>query len=138
MRKYYQNNHMNKILQFFFTLFIFSNAYAAAPSSASGNYGFVSADDEIAVNIEKGTAEVKFQVSLKNVSDYDHVVVEKSIGAPGEFGKCSYIACDAAGKSLSGVDKTPYSKSDVYYRVKTINKQGVEKTYPPVLVPAAK
>lgn len=106
----------------------------------NNNYSFNSVDEEVAMGVERGTGEVKLQLLVKDLAQYDHIIIERSAETPNYFGKCKYISC-ADVKSVDGkmqqLDKYPYSATkDVYYRIKTVTKDGVERAYPAVLLSA--
>ena len=99
-----------------------------------------SADEEVSLNVRRGTGEVKLYLQVKDITQFDHIVIERSAESPDYFGKCRYISCsDVVVKDgyILETDKYPYSASkDVYYRIKTVTKDGVERAYPAVLLPA--
>lgn len=104
-------------------------------------YTFKSADDEVALDIERGSGEVLLHLVVKDMAQYDHIIIERSAENTNYFGKCKYISC-AEQKTTNGalleIDKYPYAANkDVYYRIKTVSKDGVERSYPSVLLSAA-
>ena len=134
---------MIKPLQFViaFVALSLSSAFAGTPSenAANNNNGYKSPDEEVIFKLERSAGEVKLHVSIKDVALLDHVVIEKSLESLDYFGDCKYISCIAP--KLSGIfnetDKYPYSATkDVYYRVKTVTKDGIERAYAPILLPA--
>ncbi len=101
---------------------------------------FKSSDEEIAIEVKRVNGEIKLHIMIKSMSKYDHVVIERSAETPDYFGKCKYISC-ADAKTEKGdfvhTDRYPYAANkDVYYRVKTVTKDGVERAYPSVLLPS--
>lgn len=105
------------------------------------NNAFKSSDDEVSLDVKRGTGDVKLVLQIKDITKYHHIVVERSAESPNYFGKCKYISCASAkitdGKLLEA-DKYPYSATkDVYYRIKTVSNDGVERAYPAVLLAAA-
>lgn len=92
------------------------------------------------MNVARGTGEVKLNILIKDLSQYDHILIERSAENPNYFGKCKYISCadlKADNGRLVQSDKYPYSATkDVYYRIKTVTKDGVERAYPAVLLAA--
>ena len=112
-------------------------ALANGPAEKS-EYTFKSTDNEVAMEVQRINGDVKLQMYVRDMSKYDHIIIEKSAETPNYFGKCKYISCaDAVVKNgkMTEVDKYPYSAlKDVYYRIKTVTKDGVERAYPPVLL----
>ncbi len=113
---------------------------AFAGGNEESTYTFKSVDEEVAMDVQRGTGEVKLHILIKDISQYDHIVIERSAESPSYFGKCKYISCSDA-KTNNGymlqVDKYPYSAAkDVYYRIKTVTKDGIERAYPAVLLAA--
>jgi len=104
------------------------------------SYSFQSLEDEVSLQVERNGGEVKLRLFIKDITQYDHLLVERSAETPNYFGKCRYIS-SAEVKPVNGYllqyDRYPYaSNKDVYYRIKTVAKDGVERIYPAVLLPA--
>ncbi|MES2621429.1 MAG: hypothetical protein V4615_11320 [Bacteroidota bacterium] len=101
---------------------------------------YKSVDEEVGLEIFRGTGEVKLLIQVKDITQYHHIVVERSAETLNYFGKCKYIS--SAGVKLtdgkiSEADKYPYSAAkNVYYRIKTVTTDGIERAYPAVLLPA--
>lgn len=132
---------MKKILIAFTTLLTLSTSAAFANGPAENTYSFNSTDNEVAMNVERTSGEVKLNILITNITQFDHILIERSAENPNYFGKCKYISCADAkienGK-LVEKDRYPYSAAkDVYYRIKTVTKDGVERAYPPVLLAAS-
>mgnify|MGYP001556799556 CR=1 FL=1 len=101
---------------------------------------FKSADDEVALDVQRGTGDVKLSLQVKDITQYNHIVIERSAENLNYFGKCKYILCSSVkmkdGKIVES-DNYPYSATkDVYYRIKTVTNDGVERAYPAVLLAA--
>ena len=125
----------------FFTLTVISavSVFAVfANGEVQKSSSFKSSDEEVSIDVQRITGEVKLHLMIKNMSKYDHILIERSAETPDYFGKCKYISC-ADAKTEKGdfiqVDKYPYSANkDVYYRIKTVTKDGIERAYPAVLL----
>jgi len=132
---------MRKLRLVFSTViaFVFSLSFA---SGQIGNVAsFQSTDKEVTLEVQRGTGEVKLHLTINHLLQYDHIIIERSAETPDYFGKCKYISCTDA-KTEKGdfkqIDKYPYSATkDVYYRIKTVTKDGVERAYPAVLLASA-
>jgi hypothetical protein len=101
---------------------------------------FTSVDEEVGLEVHRGSGEVKLALLVKDISLYHHIIIERSAESPNYFGKCKYISCESA-KPVDGklmeADRYPYAATkDVYYRIKTVTKDGVERAYPAVLLAA--
>lgn len=125
------------------TVFLMSLIFVFANGPVETNYTFksVSVDEEVAMDVVRGAGDVKLHILIKDMSKYDHIIIERSAETPNYFGKCKYINC-ADTKTEKGymlqVDKYPFSATkDVYYRIKTVTKDGVEREYPAVLLASA-
>jgi hypothetical protein len=122
----------------FLLLTICSFMTSAQPDNPKGVYKSV--DDEVSLEVQRGTGDVKLLMEIKDISQYHHIIVERSAETPNYFGKCKYISVDGlktADGKLSEADKYPYSATkNVYYRIKTITTDGIERAYPAVLLPA--
>jgi hypothetical protein len=106
----------------------------------NSNGSFKSVDEEVGLEVHRGSGDVKLALQVKDITQYHHIVIERSAETPNYFGKCKYISCSTAnikdGKLLEA-DRYPYSAAkNVYYRVKTVTNDGIERAYPPVLLAA--
>lgn len=120
------------------TMAVSSSMVKAQEENAGGVYKSV--DDEVGLEIQRGTGEVKLSIQVKDLTQYNHILIERSAETPNYFGKCKYISTTNVkltdGKILEA-DKYPFSATkNVYYRIKTITNDGVERAYPAVLLPA--
>jgi len=135
---------MKKILPLtiFAASFLSLIAFAIAPGEEAPNYRFKSTDDELSFDVERGTGEVKMHLLVKDMAAYHHIIIERSAETPNYFGKCKYISCadqQTKGGYIQEADRFPYSPAkDVYYRVKTVSNDGVERAYPAILLAASK
>lgn len=107
-----------------------------ATTNPVANYTFNSADAEVAIELERVATEVKMHILVKDIAQYDHIIIERSPDGGNYFGQCKYITC-AEEKTENGymlkVDKYPFPASkDSYYRIKTISKDGITRAYPAV------
>lgn len=125
----------------FFTLIVISavSVFAVfANGEIQKSSSFKSSDEEVALDVQRVTGEVKLHLIVKNISQYDHIVIERSAETPDYFGKCKYISsADIKTESIDvvQVDRYPYAANkDVYYRIKTVTKNGIERAYPAVLL----
>ena len=125
----------------FFTLFVIS-AVSVLVVFANGevqkNSSFKSSDEEVAIEVQRIAGEVKLHLVVKNMNQYDHILIERSAETPDYFGKCKYISsADIKTENIDVVqiDRYPYAANkDVYYRIKTVTKNGIERAYPAVLL----
>ena len=130
---------MKKLLCLFIVLIRISTAgVSAQPDNPKGVYKSV--DDEVSLEIHRGSGDVKLIMEIKDLKQYHHIIVERSAETPEYFGKCKYIdvaSLKTTDGKLSEADKYPYSATkNVYYRIKTITNDGIERAYPAVLLPA--
>jgi hypothetical protein len=96
---------------------------------------------EVAIEVERGKQEVVLHILLKDMSQYDHVLIERSADNVNNFSQCKYInpATDKADATdyFKKLDRYPLPvKADCYYRIVTVSKDGITKIYPGVLLPA--
>src|SRR5947208_3561903 len=96
------------------------------------NGSMKSVDEEVALEVHRGTGEVKLAVYVKDLAAYHHLIVERSAESPNYFGKCKYILCADAKVGTDGTiaesDKYPYAATkNVYYRIKTVTNDGIER-----------
>ena len=111
-------------------------------NSANANYSFKSGDDEIALEVERSKTEILLHLLVKDLSQYDYVAIERSPETPDNFAKCKYISGSdtlSRGSYMLEVDRYPYAAcKNVYYRIKTVTRDGIERAYPAVFLPASK
>ncbi|HWB62785.1 MAG TPA: hypothetical protein VG603_04680 [Chitinophagales bacterium] len=116
-----------------------SAVFAGAP--ANNNLSYSTPDNELSFSVNQNSGKVTLQVVMKNMGQYDKVVFEKSVGQPDNFVACQTVLCGEQLKygrhSIYGSDKS-VTGQDVYYRVKTVSKEGIERMYAPIMLPAAK
>jgi hypothetical protein len=134
---------MKKLVQLFIisSSLICSNAFAGSPAEdkAKNNSSYNSPDEKVKFNAEKSKGEVKLQVELADFKGYDHIVIEKSSSLLGEFTEFKTILMAdqmKAGGSSSIQQGDKSSSKDVFYRVKTVTKDGIARMYAPLMVPA--
>ncbi|HLP50340.1 MAG TPA: hypothetical protein VK154_05610 [Chitinophagales bacterium] len=130
---------MNKTLLSLFAALIIGFSTASAGAPAEKSYSFVSSDEEFSLDVKRGVGEVKLHLTVKDMTQFDYIVIERSAENPNYFGRCKYISCNGKqkGGDFNQVDKFPYAANkDVYYRIKTVSKDGIERAYPAVLLEA--
>lgn len=112
----------------------------AAGTEKTNNATYVSTDEEVAMELERGKGEVLIHLNVKDLSQYEYVLVERSAENANYFSRCKYISggTTLSSKDILQIDKYPYSAAkDVYYRIKTVTKDGIERSYPAVMLAAA-
>lgn len=118
----------------------FTAAAQSAPVDSA--FAFKSFDDEVALDVKRETGVVKFLIYIKDASQFNNILIERSAESPNYFGKCRYISTSdmkLTDNRMVEYDRYPYSAAkDVYYRIKTVTKDGVERAYPPVLLAAVR
>ena len=131
---------MKKPLLSFVAALLISFTGIRAKVPAETGTSFKSPDEEVALDIQRGTGEVKLHIIVRDISQFDHVVVERSAESPNYFGNCKYISgANAKSKTVDIIetDRYPYAAAkDVYYRIKTVTKDGIERAYPALMLTA--
>lgn len=104
------------------------------------DYFSKSADNEVALEVSRGDTGIHIALLFTKASQFEFVVIERSSNAMTNFSQIKYIKFnDSANDSVVIVKRDTYplmAAEDVYYRVKTITKEGVTRTYPPARLPA--
>lgn len=115
--------------------------YGFTAKAQSGTYSFTPADSEFVMQISREKTDVKIELTFNDSLSFDHVAIERRADNP-EFSQCKYISFDELkkrGRHLVERDMYPYAGSaDVAYRLKLVTKDGAERTYPPISLPAVK
>ncbi|MBS1625261.1 MAG: hypothetical protein JSS76_13850 [Bacteroidetes bacterium] len=111
-----------------------TNIYASTPPSEK--HEFKSTEREVNFEIERKAGEVTLYIQSAFLNTYDQIIIERM----GEV-KAGYSACktlDVAKMKIDGdyivaADRYPLpAQTAVSYRVRTIAKDGTNKTFPPV------
>jgi len=133
---------MKKLLYTAFFLIGFAslsyNIYAITIPSVK--HEFKTSDREINFDIERGQGEVILHFKSSVFNTFDEIIVERSGGDNGNFSTCKTIELSQVkteGDYYRTADKYPFpAKVESYYRIRTIAKDGSQKTFPPVLLEA--
>ena len=112
----------------------FSYSFAANPGQ---KHAFKDPNADVALEIERSKSEVTLHILAQDMAQYDHIIIERS-GNGGEFfSQVKYIQTEGAdigdGNYVFRADKYPLPNNiDSYYRIKTVSKDGVTRTFPSV------
>ncbi len=116
-------------------LFTFSSAF-----SQSADYKLSSSDNEFSMQLFRESDGVDISLLFTKASQFEYISIEKSADAQNGFSQCKYIKFnESANDSVLIIKRDVYplaASEDVYYRVKTVTKEGVTRAYPPVRLPA--
>ncbi len=131
---------MKKIFVTVAVIMMVAAAFATTNPANGKSYAFNSVDDEVAFEVERVSTEVNLDVLVKDLSQYDHIIIERSPDGGAYFGQCKYITYNDE-KTDNGymlkTDKYPFpAVKDSYYRIKTVTKDGVTRAYPAVALKA--
>ena len=132
---------LNAMKRFLFVLVGFMMlGLSSKAGDPAATYIFKSTDEDVVLEVERGKGEVVLHLLVKNMGQYDHILVERSAENQNYFGQCKYISCadeKTVNDQLTKQDKYPFSAAkDVYYRIKTVTKDGISRVYPAVLLAA--
>lgn len=115
-----------------------SKTYASTPPS--DKHEFKTTDREINFDIERKSGEVELYFQSAAFKEYDEILVERCQADNGIYSVCKTIEISQlkiAGDYYKTSDKYPMTaQKDCYYRIKTVSKEGIMKTFPPVLLTA--
>lgn len=109
------------------------------PTPTPEKKAFKNTSYDVNFEVDRGKGEVIFYFLSEHMGDYEQIIVERG-GQNGGFIPCKTI--NMADQKVeegyfTNADKFPTSaKQDAYYRIKTITKEGITKTFPPVLLAA--
>ncbi len=112
----------------------FSYSFAANPGA---RHAFKDANAEVALEVERTQGEISLHILAQDMAQYDHIIIERS-GNGGEFfSQVKYIQTEGAdiedGNYVFRADKYPLPNNmDSYYRIKTVSKDGITRTFPSV------
>ena len=125
---------------FIFVLMIISTSVTFGSSAPEAKHTFRSTGREIDFDVERAQGEISLFFQSAAFGTYDEILVERSESENGIYSVCKTIEVPQtriADGYYKTADKYPTAvQKDCYYRIKTIAKDGVIKTYPPVLLSA--
>ncbi len=108
--------------------------------SQNNDYFAKSPDNEVALEVSRGEQGIEIALLFTKASQFEYVVIERSNNAQNNFSQCKYIKFnDSASDSVVIVKRDNYplaASEDVYYRVKTITREGVTRIYSAARLPA--
>lgn len=120
-----------------FMLLLGSTNCALAQSS---DYSFKSADEQVAMEVSRNAGNIDITIMFSKASEFEYVMIERSADSKTGFSQCKYIKFnESANDSVVIVKRDNYplgAASDVFYRIKTVTKEGITRTYPSVRLPA--
>lgn len=121
---------------------IFANGNNAATTASTTNstHKFTN-EGEVVLELERSQQEVVMHILLKDMAQYDHIIIERSGDNVNSFSQCKYISMSSDKPDgtdyFKKSDRFPLPvKSDSYYRVVTVSKDGITKVYPATLMPS--
>lgn len=130
---------MNKNLFLKISTFFLLIASAYPSFSQNNDYFLKSSDNEVAIEVSRGAEGIEIALLFTKASQFEYVTIEKSADSQNNFSQCKYIKFnESANDSVVIVKRDVYplnASDDVYYRVKTITKEGVSRVYPAVRLP---
>lgn len=102
---------------------------------------FKNTHHEINLEVERLKGEVAIHLLSQNFTELDQVIIERSGDGIQGFTPCKVLDVKdqqiVEGNYVVAKDRFPYPASvDTYYRVKTISKEGITKTYAPIQLQA--
>lgn len=111
------------------------NIFAGGP--APEKHMFKNSSYDINLDLERIKGEVIVHIQSQYLADLEQIIVERSGDNMQNFTACKTIDVASQkiidGDYLRNSDRFPLpATADVYYRVKTVAKDGVTKTYAPV------
>jgi hypothetical protein len=126
---------------FILAVLIASKSFAGAPLLAAEKHEFKSTSNDINFEAERIKGEVVFHFYSQYFKEYEQVIIERGGDLNTGFIGCKAISIAEQkiqdGNYFQNADRYPLpANKDSYYRIKTIAKDGVTKTYPPIQIVA--
>lgn len=108
----------------------------------SESNSFVPVDSEFAMQVSRINNEVIISISFNDSLVFDYAAIERKAEFNGEFSQCKYISYEEVktkGRRMLKKDTYAYAgANDVLYRLKLVTKDGVERIFPAINLPAVK
>ncbi len=124
---------MKKIITLFAAITLFVSVTNASTPNPERR-AFKETSKDVNFEVERGKGEVIFHFLSMNIENFEQIVIERS--SAGGFTPCKIISLsdvNVIDGYFTSVDKFPLpAKIDCQYRLKTISKDGITKTFPPV------
>ncbi len=121
-------------------LMLLTIAFYLPALAQPADYFLKSSDEELTMTLSRADYMVKIELTFAHVTQLDYAIIEKSNEPAAGFRQCKYIKLPESGKDSLAIaerDKYPLAATqNVYYRIKTVSKEGVSRTYPVVRLPA--
>lgn len=128
------------VSSFFRPLFLLLILFAGVNVFSQTDYFLRSSDDEIVIELTREQQTINIALFLFKASKFEFVSIERSLDAQNNFSQCKYIKFnESAQDSVVIVKKDLYPQSNtdaVFYRVKTVTRDGATRIYPSVRLPA--
>jgi hypothetical protein len=119
--------------------FVLFSVLLLQAKAQSCDYKLCALDSAFTMEVSRDQHEVRIVVLFTDAAQYDHAMIEKTDELKNEFRQCAYIAMAEEKKpAIEKRDKYPRISTDSFYRLRTITKEGIERTYPPIRLPGIK
>jgi len=108
--------------------------------SQQNKVSFVSGDSVLSFSLTRATNAVDINISVASSDQLEYIMIEKSADPILGFRQCRYVEYAPTKNNdawkFATRDIYPLTaQQNVYYRVKTISKEGFCRTYPAVCLP---
>jgi hypothetical protein len=132
---------MKKIFTTIAMLTMFAMLFAKGPGTEI--HKFAPTYRDVVLEVERGKGDVVLHVLVKDAGQYYSVTIEKSEDVLNNYSQCKYINIKTEKPTAEDYflrnDKYPLpAQKDSYYRVITVDKEGITKVYPGVLLQGIK
>lgn len=104
------------------------------------DYTWASNDKELTMEVSRADYGINITLLFYHASQFEFITIEKSTDPQGGFSRFKYIDLSQSVNDnilLQQRDMFPVVyRTDMFYRIKTVNKEGIINTYLPVRCPA--
>lgn len=122
------------------TLVLAGNPTANTNTGSNTNEHTFKRDGDVALDVERINGKVNIHIKAVDVKQYETIIIERGAGETAHFSRVKYIVPSKDGINSDYFvkeDSYPMSaKADSYYKITTISKDGVERSYPPIQLPS--
>jgi len=112
------------------------------PAPQAESLTFVPVDSEFIMQVARINNEVVISLTFNDSLVFDYVSIERKAEFNGEFSQCKYISYDelkTKGRHMVKKDTYAYAgANDVQYRLKLVTKEGAQRIFPAINLPAVK
>lgn len=129
-----------RVIQILVSFMLLSFGILVPAKAQPEDYLLKSTDEELTMELSRKDYVVKVALTFAHAKQLDYAVIERSTEPNAGFRQCKHINLSDQTRDsvcIAANDNYPLAATqNVYYRIKTVTKEGVSRTYPAIRLPA--